>query len=228
MFKEITTDVLPNGITLKQPTNGFRAGSDALLLVDAFHDYFLQSYFYKNHKNCSVLDVGCGAGAISLSILKNFLTINVIGLELQQNYYELALQNAVINNLSNRFQLINGDLEKINTLLRPDSFDFIVTNPPFYNIGSGRLSFDEGKNIAHQGTINLIDWIQKSLYALKNKGFLFLICRTERLTDIYKALDNRAGNIYITPIITENNKIAKRIIIMCQKGIRGKTVISCK
>ncbi len=227
MFSDdvLSIDTLPNRLVLKQPIHGFRSGSDALLLADAF---FLR---YPDIRKCSrMLDVGCGSGAISLSLLKHNPYIHVTGFELQQSYSHLAYDNALLNGVSDRFNVINGDLVDIHTLLPPDSFDYIITNPPFYHVGSGRMSVDIGKQIAHHGTMDFITWIRKSLYALKNKGYLMMICRTERLGDIYAALDKRAGNIHIQPIISKNATQekyiqAKRIIVSCQKASKGGTVI---
>jgi tRNA1Val (adenine37-N6)-methyltransferase len=218
---ELSIDTLPNRLVLKQPINGFRSGSDALLLVD----YFLSKH-NGTQKNNHILDIGCGSGAIALSVLKTNPHTHVTGLELQENYCHLAIDNAKLNHLSDRFNIINGDLEVIHTLLPPDSFDYIITNPPFYHSGNGRMSADIGKQIAHHGTMNFIQWIRKSLYALKNSGFLMMICRTERLADVYAALDKRAGNIHIQPIIAPNATHAKRIIISCQKAAKGGTVIA--
>ncbi len=222
---ELSIDTLPNRLVLKQPIHGFRSGSDALLLANAF------SLRYHDIRNSSrVLDIGCGSGAISLSLLKHNPYIHVTGFELQQSYSHLAYDNAILNDVDNRFKVINCDLANIHTVLPPDSFDYIVTNPPFYHVGNGRMSVDIGKRIAHHGTMDFIQWIRKSLYALKNRGYLMMICRTERLGDIYAALDKRAGNIHIHPIISKNATQAKciqakRIIVSCQKASKGGTVI---
>ena len=109
--------------------------------------------------------------------------------------------------------------------MSPNIFDYVVTNPPFYHMGTGRPWHDTGKQISHYGTLDLIEWIRKSLYPLKNNGILALICRTDRLDDIYRALDRRAGNIYIKPIITGNTQTVKRIIVTCQKGKKGGTTL---
>jgi tRNA1(Val) A37 N6-methylase TrmN6 len=228
MFSDdaLSTDTLPNALVLKQPIHGFRSGSDALLLADAFF-----SRYPDIRDNSHVLDVGCGSGAISLSLLKKNPYINVTGFELQQSYSHLAYHNALLNGVADRFKIVDGDLADIHTLLPPDSFDYIVTNPPFYHVGNGRMAVDIGKQIAHHGTMDFITWIRKSLYALKNRGYLMMICRTERLGGIYAALDKRAGNIHIQPIMskttTQEKYIqAKRIIVSCQKASKGGTVIA--
>jgi tRNA1(Val) A37 N6-methylase TrmN6 len=160
-----------------------------------------------------------------LSLIKANPLVHVTGLEIQKNYLDLAIKNAVLNEFASRFSGIECDLGAINTIIPPDSFDFVITNPPFYVASSGRLSPDMGKKIAHHGTIDLIQWIRKSLYPLRNGGLLTIICRTDRLGDIYMALHNRAGNIHIKPIITGNANHAKRIILSCQKAAKGGTKI---
>jgi tRNA1Val (adenine37-N6)-methyltransferase len=218
---ELSTDTLPNKLILQQPINGFRSGSDALLLVD---------YFLKNHtvtlKNNAILDIGCGSGAVSLSILKENKIASVTGLDVQPDYCQLAVNNASLNEIDTRFSVKHGDIQTIHQIFPINTFDYVLSNPPFYNITGGRVPNDIGKKIAHHGTVDLTDWIRKSLYPLKNKGFLMMICRTDRLGDIYAALDKRAGNIHIQPIFTGKTHYAKRIIISCQKSSKGGTKIS--
>jgi tRNA1(Val) A37 N6-methylase TrmN6 len=222
LFKnnQLSKDIFPNKLILKQPIDGFRSGSDALLLAD----YFLKNHSITPQKN-AILDMGCGSGAISLSILRENSIASVTGLEIQSDYCNLAMDNASLNNVTQRFHAIQGDVTQIHHIFPINAFDYVITNPPFYHITTGHLSENTGKKIAHHGTIDLIQWIRKALYPLKNKGFLIMICRTDRLGDIYNALENRAGNVTIHPIITGKTQSAKRIIIRCQKSAKGGTKI---
>lgn len=214
---KFSLDTFPNGLCLKQPLLGFRAGTDSLLLAKSLS---LKSDYTNN--NISVLDVGSGAGAVSLSILLAYPNLSVTGLEVQSIYSNLSQENAMLNALDGRYTAINGDLQDIHKLLMPDSFDFVLTNPPYYKIGSGYQNRDPKKILAHHGS-DLVSWVKKSLYPLKNKGTFIMICRTQRLGDIYKALDDRAGDVTIIPIASGSQNQIKRVIISCKKGTRGET-----
>ncbi|MFT6083368.1 MAG: tRNA1(Val) A37 N6-methylase TrmN6 [Alphaproteobacteria bacterium] len=217
---DLSTDVFPNGVIIQQPIHGFRSGSDALLLADHVIDTYLS-----NDKHYNILDIGSGGGVISISLLKKNPLIFVTGLELQAEYHALSFKNAITNQCSDRFKNILGDLNQIQKYCDLNSFDFCITNPPFYDHNCGRLPENIQKEIAHYGSIDFISWIRKSLYPLKHKGFLALICRTERLGDAYEALSNRAGNIHIKPIITGKTETIKRVIIVCQKGLKSGTTL---
>jgi tRNA1(Val) A37 N6-methylase TrmN6 len=162
---------------------------------------------------------------VGLSVLKENPLGLVTGLDIQADYCDLAIHNAALNNLNNRFTAIQGDIAFIQTVFDINSFDYVLTNPPFYETTAGRNPTDAGKTLAHHGTVDLQTWIRKALYPLKNKGYLMMICRTDRLGDIYAALHNRAGNIHLYPLVTGKTNHAKRIIVSCQKASKGGTKI---
>jgi tRNA1(Val) A37 N6-methylase TrmN6 len=208
-------DVLPNRLILKQPKDGFRSGSDALLLASSME--------FKS-KSC-VLDVGSGSGAVALSILKNNPTLKATGFELQTDYAELSLENSQLNDLAHRFETVIGDIKNIHTFFAPDSFDYVVTNPPFYDSKNCRPALSDAKRLAHASDIGFQEWLRLCIHPLKNSGFISVICRTERLAEIYHTLYHRCGNFMIKPIITSSNQEAKRVIVTAQKGKKPITKI---
>jgi len=214
---EFSTDnFLDQGLILTQPKNGFRAGSDAVFLAR------FMNFPAKSH----ILDVGCGLGGAGLCAAYKNVGIQVTGLEKQEFYSDLAHYNARQNNLDGRFQCQQGDVADIQTIFPPDYFTHIITNPPFYEAGTGRKPKDQGKIMAHQGdNISLEIWIRKSLSVLKNAGTMIMIIRTERLQDIMNALQNRAGDIQILPLISRAGGDAKRMILSCKKASKTGTKI---
>lgn len=214
---EFSTDsFLDKGLVLTQPKNGFRAGSDAVFLA------CFMNFPAKSH----ILDVGCGLGGAGLCAAYKNPDIQVTALEKQEFYSDLAEYNAKQNNLEKRFKCHQGDVLDIQTIFPPDHFTHIITNPPFYEAGTGRKPKDQGKIMAHQGdNISLEVWIRKSLSVLKNSGIFIMIIRTERLQDIMNALQNRAGDIQILPLISRVGDDAKRMIICCKKASKTGTKI---
>jgi tRNA1(Val) A37 N6-methylase TrmN6 len=60
---------------------------------------------------------------------------------------------------------------------------------------------------------------------LKPKGSILLINRTEALDEILISLQNKAGNIQIIPLYSKENQVAKRVVVVAQKTLRGITKI---
>ena len=212
---ELSLDVFPNGTTLYQPVKGFRSGSDALLLSESIN-------FRASSK---IIDIGAGVGAISIGILQKNPTVKITALEYQSDYCQILKKNMLLNGVEHNIDIINGNLLDIMQLLSPDSFDYVVTNPPFYDVGTCRLPLDDSKKIAHCGIINLDNWLKKSLYVLRNGGYLAFILRTDRLGEVYTILNKKVGDFNITPIFTGKANYAKRIIVTCRKGYSGGTKI---
>ncbi len=213
---DFSLDFFLNGdLKLRQPAKGMRAGSDALFIG-----------LYAGHNlSGKLLEIGCGSGAASATAAKLQKNLSVTGLEIQEFYADLARVNAKENHLSEQFKIITGNLTEITSVLSPDSFDGVISNPPFYDPAASRPPQDHGKRISFQENTDLVFWVRKCLYPLKNSGKAAFIFRTDRLAELFEAVKNRAGDILILPLQAKKNTPAKRVLFICKKGSRGATKI---
>lgn len=151
------------GITVYQPVKGYRYGEDTLALA----------YFANIHKHERVLEIGAGVGVVSLILSKRFEAERIVALELQKELYDILCKNIDENNLQKIIKPILGDYRDYKC---DERFDVIVTNPPFYPLGDGKLSPQSQKAYAHHemaGDVDdLIFCISKSL---KESGRLYLM-----------------------------------------------------
>ena len=83
----------------------------------------------KNTKN--ILDIGCGNAPIPI-ILSTKTNANILGVEIQKDVYELALESIKINNLQNQIEIVNADINVLASELPTDTYDVITCNPPFF------------------------------------------------------------------------------------------------
>ncbi|KUO95107.1 class I SAM-dependent methyltransferase [Ferroacidibacillus organovorans] len=76
-----------------------------------------------------VLDLGCGYGAVGVSVLKTSETALVTMLDVNARAVALADQNAQINHVRDRARILCGDAVEV---LRSDeqAYDVILLNPP--------------------------------------------------------------------------------------------------
>ena len=65
--------------------------------------------------------------------------------------------------------------------------------------------------------------INFALKRCKPYGYITLIHRPARISDILSILKNGAGDIKILPIVSSNSKSASRIIIRARKSAKGDT-----
>lgn len=207
---EITTDLLLNGqMKLMQPANGYRVSIDPFIVAGLLPLSSCQN----------MLDVGCGVGTISLLALNKNPTIHVTAIDVDKNMCEICLHNSRENH--KEINVINDDISMHSFDI--NSFDLVVTNPPYYNKNSHRIS--DGKLFANFETISLETWIISSLRSLKNGGFFAIIHVASRISEIMRILNNRVGDLRLYPIYTKADSPAKRIVIIGKKGGKGETQI---
>nr|XP_040125695.1 MTRF1L release factor glutamine methyltransferase isoform X4 [Ictidomys tridecemlineatus] len=81
-----------------------------------------------------ILEVGCGSGAISLSLLSQLPQSQVIAVDKEEAAINLTYENAQRLRLQNRIQIIPFDVTSVGSwthLLPWSPMDLIVSNPPY-------------------------------------------------------------------------------------------------
>jgi len=165
---------------IMQDTDMFNFSLDSVLLPN----------FVTINKNIqNILDIGCGNAPIPLILTKK-TKANIMGVEIQEKVFDLAIKSVKINNLENQIKIVNGDIKKISKELETESFDVITCNPPFFKVNeNSNMNDSEYKKIArHEITLNLEDIIMISKKLLKNNGVLGIVHRPERLVEIIELM----------------------------------------
>ena len=169
-------DLEYKGLKIIQNKDGFCFGVDSVLLSD---------YAKKIRNNAKVIDIGTGTGIISLLLCKKTNLSKIIGIEIQEDVAEMAKRSIRLNNLEDKFEIINANIKNILDTLNPYSFDAIVTNPPYKKVDTGVKSIDKKQLISrHEVECTLEDIIEKSSKLLKDLGEFYMVHRAERLVDI--------------------------------------------
>ena len=80
-----------------------------------------------SEKSWNILDVGTGSGCIIIALKKVFKNANCKGIDISQQALNMAIENAISNNIK-----VDFILQDINQLPHyPNSLDIIVSNPPY-------------------------------------------------------------------------------------------------
>ncbi|MBL1434986.1 MAG: methyltransferase domain-containing protein [Rhodobacteraceae bacterium] len=199
---------LDGRLKILQPNIGYRAATDPVFLAAAM----------RCTAGESVLEMGCGVG-VALACLLHRVPVRATGLEVQQKYADLARQNMARNGLT--AEIVQGDLAHMPDILRAQSFDHVMMNPPFYESFRHSAPQDFGKSVAFiEGITSLEGWLSVGMKRLKPLGWLTIIHRTERLGEILSALD-KTGDIHILPLAARIGRPARRIIVQARKGAAG-------
>ncbi len=203
-------DLQLNGLRIIQNIKAFCYGIDSVLLSD----------FAKEVKNGStVLDLGAGNGILGMLMCGKTGIKQITGLEIQEDVCEMANRSIELNQLKERFTMINGDIKKVHELIDKESFDAVVSNPPYKRMNSGVINDSKTKLIArHEILCNLEDVIKAAFYALKEKGALYIIHRPERIVDLLSLM--RTYKIEPKVIRFIQPKQSKKPTMVLVKGVK--------
>lgn len=166
---------------------------------------YINKYF---NKPIDIIDLGCGSGAIGLTLKQKItkLNTNITLLDISQKALEVAKKNAQNLNLEVNF-LQNDMLENIT-----DEYDIIISNPPYIR------EDEEIENIVKENEPSL------ALYA-KDNGLYFY---KQILSTVEKNLKEKfliafeIGCNQKEDIIKIANNYLKDIEIFCQKDLQNR------
>jgi len=194
-----------------QNEKGFCFGMDSVLLSD----------FAKNMKNNStVLDLGTGTGIIPILLCGKTNLKKVVGIEIQKDVANMAKRSSQLNNLQDRFEVVNTNIIDLKNIYEKQSFDVIVTNPPYKKENTGITNENEAKLISrHEITANLEDFISISKDLLKDKGEFYMVHRPERLVDILSLMRKYKIEPKILKFVSPNKNKEPNLILI--KGIKN-------
>lgn len=173
-------DLEYKGLKIIQNTEGFCFGIDSVLLSDFAKDI---------KKDSKVIDLGTGTGIIGILLCAKTEISHIIGVEIQQEVYDIAKRNVKLNQLEEKFTLMNINIKELEKRQEIGKFDAVVTNPPYKKENTGIQNENEKKLISrHEITANLEDFIKVSSQLLKDKKDLYMVHRPDRLVDIIELL----------------------------------------
>ena len=136
------------------------------------------------------MDLGTGNAPIPMIFSCLYKDVDIYGVEIQENIYELAKESIELNHLEDRIKLINDDMKNLDKYFDINSFDVIVSNPPYFKVdGDSNLNECIEKTIArHEIKITLDDLLCIVNKYLKNGGTFAMVHRTDRLIEIIETM----------------------------------------
>ena len=169
-------DLEYKGLKIIQNKNGFCFGIDSVLLSD---------FAKEIKKNSKVLDLGTGTGIVSILLCGKTNLKEIIGVEIQEEVYDMAKRSSELNNLEHKFKVLNEDLRNLSKTFPANSFDSIVTNPPYKKNNTGLKNENKVQQISrHEIMCNIEDIARTASYLLKTNSSIYMVHRPDRLVDI--------------------------------------------
>ena len=202
---------------------GLKITEDALLLSNFVKKKLASCKKENTGKRSNILlEIGSGQGTISL-LLSEIKTIEKIhAVEIQKKIFEYLTDNVRMNNLENKVTAINEDIKNIQ-----GKYEYIVSNPPYRKIISGRLPEDESERISKDEiSLTLEELFIQIRRLLKNYGEFFIVVPNSRLNDVFRYIYENKLNILSIKI----NKYKKvdLVVVHGKKGGKINSVIEIK
>ena len=209
---QIVENGLLNGrVRLRQPARGYRAGMDAALLAAAVDASPGQT----------VIEAGCGAGAVLMQIAARRPGAILTGIERDPAMAALAMENAALNGMEATATIRQGDVAAGFRTLGRAPADWAVSNPPFFDDAKALRAPSEGKRGAWMADDGLRAWTGFLLKAVREGGRIVVIHRADRLADLLALLGDKAGSFAVRPVHPFADEPAKRVLVHAVKTGRA-------
>lgn len=175
-------DLQRKGYKIIQDPGKFCFGIDAVLL----------SAFAKVNKGEVAIDLGTGTGIIPILLEAKTEGSHFTGLEIQAESVDMAQRSVKLNELSEKIEIVHGDIKKAGDIFDAASFDVVTCNPPYMIDAHGLKNPDSPKAIArHEVLCTLQDVVSTAAKLLKPGGRFYLIHRPFRLAEIMVCMSEK-------------------------------------
>ena len=208
---QVTHDHLLNeAVKITQPADGYRVGTDAVLLAAAI-----------STASGRVLDLGAGVGGVSLCLANRHNELQITAVEKHADLAALAQENAEVNGVSNRLRVLTTDIRELPSVVA-GSFDHVVSNPPYHN-SHGTRPRNADRALAHMGDdTEMVDWVKAAVWAAKPRAKITFICRADRVPELISLFEqNGAGEAVLFPLWPRHSSPAGRVILQVRRDVEG-------
>lgn len=168
-------------VKIIQSPTCFAFSLDAVLLAD---------FVRPNHRHLlKTVDLCAGNGAVGL-FLHNKLGGTFTEVEIQERLADMAARSIQLNQLDDRYRVLNMDIADVFNQVPKDSVDVVLCNPPYFPV-TEKSQRNPNRYLAiarHEIKTNFMMVAKQMSGLLKMNGHGYLVHRPDRLTEIMTTL----------------------------------------
>ena len=174
MFDELW----PGGPKFKKAPGAFKLGTDSVLLA-----HFTAS---PHARKC--VDLGSGAGVLAVLLGAKMPEARFDCVEIQPESAARS-ENLRENGLAARAKVFCRDLREYRDFLEAGAYDLVISNPPYFSVGSGYTAPEEERATARDERMcSLSELCEAAAWLCRWGGVFTLVHRPERLSEVFCAL----------------------------------------
>ena len=171
-------ELWPGGPRFLQTADGFPLSTDSVLLA----------HFVAGVRADRIMDLGCGAGVLTVLLHVSHPAADIGGVELQPRAAKLCRQNLESNGYGSS-GILTMDLREHRAFLEAGGYDLVVSNPPYFAVNSGLSAPDDRRAAARDERFCTLDDVcAAAAYLTRWGGAFAIVHRPERLTELFGAL----------------------------------------
>ena len=171
-------ELWPGGPRFRQQEGSFRLSTDSVLLAA----------FAADIRAKRIIDLGCGAGVLTVLLSHARPDAVIRGVEIQPESAALCRENMAANGFGSD-GIVTGDLRQYRELFTAGEYDLVVSNPPYFTSGSGVTAPDDRRAAARDERFcTLEDLCAAAKYLCRWGGSFALVHRPERLSEVFCAM----------------------------------------
>ncbi|MDR3293967.1 MAG: methyltransferase [Clostridiales bacterium] len=200
------------GLSIIQSTELYRFTSDAVLLANAVRAGV------RDH----VIDLGSGSGIISILIAAK-RGAHVTGIELQEPLWDMSKRSVEMNGMTDAVELLCGRIQDAPKLLGNESFDIVVSNPPYGKKADAAGIPNGSSAIARTELfVSLREVVEAAAKLLRYGGRFYTVIKTLRLAELIELMGEYGVEPKeLTLVLPTAEKAPDTAIVCGKKG--GKT-----
>lgn len=177
IFEDELLDTVNENIRLIRKKEGLTFGTDAYLLAA----------YVSAARSANAADLGSGTGILPLLLLFRDKIKQATAIEIQESFCSLITRNALLNGMSDRLFACCADVRALS--LPAESFDIVLSNPPYMRADCGKPNAHDMKWIArHEVCGSIADFCAAASRLLKYGGRFYVVYRPDRMVDLLAAL----------------------------------------
>ena len=175
-------DLVRDGMKLIQRPDQFCFSVDSVLLA----------HYPAIRPKERIADLGTGTGVIAL-LMSALGGRDITAFEVNPVMADLARRNVAGNHREDVISVVEGDYREAKKAFPSGSFSLVVVNPPYREVGSGKMSGMKGvASASYELNATLEEVFHTSRYLLKYGGRLAMVHRADRTADLI-ALGRKYG-----------------------------------